>query len=156
MRLTFLCRVDARKAVMQVVNSGPRNIAGWLLAEELSAATGEALTDALADAVERACQKLRRPLARLVTEMGYQALLRRALHLAARDFPLLNSVRAGGPDAPCLDGLPSSMGGVDPAIVRAAATAIIANLIALLATFIGEDIAFRVLRDSWPDVDLGA
>ena len=129
-----------------------RDLAWWLLEQELGDAPEPAT---LADAAELACQKLCRRLARLVTVAGYQALLARALHLARGEFPFLEGVQAGAIEDPCLDGLRARLEGVDPATIRDALTAVLAGVIGLLVTFIGEDLALRLVRDVWPDAPFG-
>lgn len=111
--------------------------------------------EALLDAAERACQKLCRRLARLVTVAGYQALLARALHLARAEFAFLDGVRAGATEDACFEGLRATMEGIEPAMLRAALTAVLAGVIGLLTTFIGGDLAVRLVRDVWPDAPFG-
>jgi hypothetical protein len=124
----------------------------WILDREFVAADGEAA--ALLGAAEQACQKLGRRLAQLITAAGYQALLTRALHLARRDFSVLEGVRVGATTDLCFDGLAALLDGVEPATMRDALTAILAGVIGLLATFIGDDLALRLVRDVWPEIPL--
>ncbi|MGD9892654.1 MAG: hypothetical protein AB7R89_13470 [Dehalococcoidia bacterium] len=135
---------------MNAVTPAQRNLARWLLAQEL----GTVPEVALPDAAERACQKLGRRLTRLVTEVGYQALLARALHLARGEFPVLDEVRAGRLADVCLDGLPARAA-VEPATLREALTAVLAAIIGLLVTFIGGDLTLRVVHDVWPEAPFG-
>ena len=125
-----------------------RELALWLLEEEMGPVRG---SEALLDATEHACQKLGRRLARLVTVVGYQALLSRALHLARGEFPFLDGAQAGATEADCFDGLRATAGGIEPAILHAGLATVLANLIGLLMTFIGEDLALHLVRDVWPE-----
>ena len=111
--------------------------------------------EALLDAAERACQKLCRHLARLVTVVGYQALLARALHLARGEFPFLEGVRPGVTEDACFDGLRTTMEGIDAVTLRAALMTVLAQVIGLVTTFIGNDLTLRLVRDVWPDAPFG-
>jgi hypothetical protein len=122
------------------VTPAQRELALWLLEDGMGDARDP---EALLDAADGACQKLYRRLAKLVTVVGYQALLSRALHLARGEFPFLDGVRAGAPEGDCLDGL------------RAALTSVLANVIELLTIFIGDDLALRLVRDIWPNAPYG-
>jgi hypothetical protein len=127
----------------------PRHdLARWLLDEELG---GRREDGALLDAADRVARKLGGRLARLVTADGYRALLARALHLSAGAFPVLRGVRPGATDDVGFDGLREQSEGVDTAALRAAVTAALGAVLGLLAAFIGEDIAARLVRDVWPD-----
>ena len=126
-----------------------RQVASWLLAREME---GRQVPAALPDAAERACQKLCQRLAKLVTPAGSQALLARALHLVRPEFPFLEGVQACPQPEVCLGGLPERVQRVEPAVARAGLSAILASLIGLLVTFIGQDLALRLIRDTWPDL----
>jgi hypothetical protein len=129
-----------------------QDLARWLLAREMGDRADRA--DPVG-AAESACRKLSECVARLVTVVAFQALLARALHLARAEFPSLAGVRPGpSPDA-CLEGLSERLEGVEPARATEALAAVLANLLGLLATFIGDDITLRVVRDAWPDARLG-
>jgi hypothetical protein len=107
--------------------------------------------EALPEAAERVCQKLGMRLARLITQAGFRALIGRALHQAGSDFSFLTAVRAGAPPDKCLEGLIEGMQDVEAAQADAALSAIVASILGLLYTFIGEDLALRLVRDVWPD-----
>ena len=137
---------------MTAVTPAQRDLARWLLEEEMGDLREP---EALLDAAERACQKLCQRLARLVTVVGYQALLARALHLARGEFPFLDGVRGGATEDACFDGLRAKTEGIDPAMLRAALTTVLARVIGLLITFIGDDLTLRLVRDVWPDAPFG-
>src|SRR5688572_4896116 len=126
-----------------------RDLARRLLAVE---AAGESAADAhVHEAAVRVCEKLRISLTRLAGRDGFTALLRRALALARADIPALQTVTLT-PDG-CLEGLEmlavdATNGGSD------AAVAIIAHLLGLLVTFIGEPLTLRLVREAWPDASL--
>lgn len=93
-------------------------------------------------AVRRVCDKLRRPLSTLAGAAGFRSLLARALTLAKQESPVLDAwdVRPDG-SLEGLNGEASQSGAV-----------LIAHLIGLMNTFIGESLTLRLLHDVWPDV----
>lgn len=113
-------------------------------------------TPNLADAMERACQALHNRLAPLIGAAGFNALLGRAVKLAAREFPFLApSVAMTAPNS-SLDALRPAVEGREPAEVRDALVTILANFISLLVIFIGENLALRKVHEVWPDMPLHA
>ncbi len=93
-------------------------------------------------AVSRVCDKLRRPFATLAGIAGFRSLLARALTLAKQESPDLDGweVKSDG-----------SLEGLNGEATHSGAV-LIANLIGLMITFIGESLTLRLLRDVWPDV----
>lgn len=116
------------------------------LAHRLLALEGrlQSATDGPVDEAVRVLERLRIALARFAGPDGFTSLLRRALTLARIDHPALQqvSVKADGSLAG-LEQLPGD-----------AAIAIIAQLLGLLVTFIGESLTLRLVRDAWPDAPL--
>jgi hypothetical protein len=108
----------------------------------------------LADAMGRACQALHGRLAPLVSSAGFDALIGRAVKLAARDFPFLAVLNA--PTICSADGLRQAVEGRESREVADALVAIFANLIWLLVIFIGENLGLRKVREVWPEVPLTA
>jgi len=114
------------------------------LAQRLLAYEEVEANPAMADryAVYRVCDKLRRPLTTLAGAAGFRSLLARALTLAKQESPALGAweVKADG----SLEGLneeESPSGAV-----------LIAHLIGLMITFIGESLTLRLLHDVWKDL----
>ena len=93
----------------------------------------------------RVSEKLRRPLSTLVGSSGFRSLLARALTLAKAQAPGLSAVQIK-PDG-SLEGL-SDVGKQG----HAAAGMLIAQLLGLLVTFIGESLMLSLLLDAWPDL----
>jgi hypothetical protein len=120
------------------------NTATKQLADRLVSMENEARTIAPEDdfAVCRACEKLRRPLTRLVGIGGYRALLQRALILAQRESPTLSGVEVNA------DG---SMVGLESSAAEANSI-LVAHLIHLLMTFIGQSLTLTLLQDIWPEI----
>jgi hypothetical protein len=90
----------------------------------------------------RVCEKLRRPLVHLVGVGGFSSLLQRALSLAQRESPALARVEV------LSDG---GMAGLEGPAVEAVPI-LIAHLIQLLITFIGESLTRTLLQDIWPEI----
>ena len=90
----------------------------------------------------RVCEKLRRPLSTLAGTAGFRSLLARALALAKHEDRALDSVQVKE------DG---TLEGLDGEAAQAG-TVLIAQLVGLLATFVGETLTLRLLRDAWPDL----
>lgn len=97
-------------------------------------------------AVLRVSEKLRRPLSTLAGSAGFQSLLSRALTLAKRTSPGLNAVQVK-PDG-SLEGLNKIASGE----AAEAGILLIAQLLELLAHFIGESLTLGLVRDVWPDL----
>jgi hypothetical protein len=114
------------------------------LAQRLLAYEGVETSPSKADiqAVCRVCDKLRRPLITLAGVAGFRSLLMRALTLAKRESPVLDGwkVKADG-SLEGLNGEAAQSGGV-----------LIAHLIGLMITFIGESLTLRLLHDVWLDL----
>ena len=89
----------------------------------------------------RVFERLRLALARFAGSDSFASLVRRALALARADEPALRqvSINANG----SLEGLEEISG--DPIV------AIVAHFLGLLATFIGEPLTLRLVRDAWPE-----
>ena len=106
-----------------------RDLAAWLVAFE--AGTSDVLSeDRLATC--RVCEKLRRPLSHLTGPAGFSSLLARALTVAQREDPALAAVTVTPTGA--LEGLSGE--------AVQSCTTLIAHLIELLTTFIGESLTF--------------
>jgi hypothetical protein len=121
------------------INPKIRDLAQRLLSLE---STAENLSDSNTSAVRIVSEKLRRPLSRLAGTAGFRSLLMRALTLAKREAPLLDGVQVKE------DG---SLEGLDGEETEAGAV-LIAYLVELLETFIGESLTLRLLKDIWPSL----
>ncbi len=99
--------------------------------------------------VFRVVEKLRRPLVTLAGIAGFCSLLARALTLAKAQVPRLRAVQidleAG------LNGL-GDLGNQDQA--AEAGVMLIAELLGLLETFIGQSLMLSLARDAWPDLPI--
>ena len=116
-----------------------RELAQRLLAyETVEAGTANPATQA----VGRVCDKLRRPLTTVAGAAGFRSLLSRALTLAKQESPLLGALEVKS------DG---SLQGLHGEAAQSGAV-LIAQLIGLMITFIGESLTLRLLHDVWPDL----
>jgi len=99
----------------------------------------------------RVCTKLRRPLITLAGVAGFRSLLSRALTLARAEAPSLSAVQVAA------DGSLKGLDELEPQIdidkeqARDRGTILIAQLIGLLLTFIGEGLTLRLVQDVWPE-----
>jgi hypothetical protein len=90
--------------------------------------------------------KLHATLGKLIGTHGFDVVLARALTLAQREEPSLRNavVEPGG----TLKGMASA-----PADCECGLIAVLSQLVELLMRFVGEDLAGRVVRDTWPNVE---
>jgi hypothetical protein len=106
---------------------------------------------AVAAAASRAYDDLAGVLAPVIGDGGVAAMTDRALHLTTREYAWL-AARAPGPASATfthvIDALKQQD---DPAVAVEAAAAVLAAIIELLATFIGEPLAARLVQQAWPD-----
>lgn len=116
-----------------------RELARRLLVYE-ETETNPVLTDA--HAVSRVCDKLRRSLTSMVGAAGFRSLMMRALTLAKQESQAFDSFKVR-PDG-SLEVLRCEAG--------QSGAVLIAQLIGLMITFIGETLTLRLLHDAWPDL----
>jgi hypothetical protein len=102
----------------------------------------------------RVCEKLRLPLVRLAGVAGFRSLMSRAVAMAKSEVPSLAAVQVR--DDGSLEGLHGN--GKDPGADAAgdAGVVVVAQLLGLLVTFIGERLTLRLVRDAWPDASIPA
>lgn len=102
--------------------------------------------------VVRVCENLRLRLSKLAGDAGFRSLMSRAVALAKAEVPLLAAVqvRADG----SLEGFDRPIPGQDTGSGDEAGVAIVAQLLGLLVTFIGEPLTHRLVRDAWPNASL--
>ncbi len=116
--------------------------------------------EALIEAAERASDKVRAHLSKRIGQEGFRTLLARALTLTTAQFPHLSAVRIGadgslvGLRAAMSRGLGETQNNETRGAVVEGAVALVAHLLALLITFIGEDLTLRLLSAVWPELAL--
>jgi hypothetical protein len=128
-----------------------RDLAGRLIA--LEATDSKSPRTALPTAFV-ACEKLRPVLATLLGNLGFNALLSRALALATTEVQWLGALHVDADGA--LEGLAAPQATVSPAENARGGVVLLAQLLGLLATFIGDDLTLRLVREVWPKLDVDA
>jgi len=123
-----------------------RHLAQRLLAYE--AVAGES-SEPAESAAFRVCAKLRRPLTTLAGVAGFRSLLSRALTLAKAEAPSLSAVQVAADGS--VKGLDELASQTDKEQARDGGVILIAQLIGLLRTFIGEGLTLRLVQDVWPE-----
>ncbi len=123
-----------------------RHLARRLLAYE--AVAGEN-SEPAESAAFRVCAKLRRPLITLAGVAGFRSLLSRALTLARAEAPSLSTVQVAADGS--LKGLDEPEPHTAKEQARDGGAILIAHLIGLLLTFIGEGLTLRLVQDVWPE-----
>ena len=100
-------------------------------------------------AASRVCAKLRGPLITLAGVAGFRSLLSRALTLARAEVPSLSAVQVAADGS--LRGLDELVSQTDKEHAREGGVILIAQLVGLLLTFIGEGLTIRLVQDVWPE-----
>jgi hypothetical protein len=126
-----------------------RHLARRLIAVE---AARDESPGAPAGGAVRVCDRLRESLSRLTGVAGFRSLISRALALAKAEVPSLApaQVRADG----SLEGLDGSRHDQGAGSGGEAGVAVVAQLLGLLMTFVGEPLTLRLVRDAWPDASI--
>jgi len=130
---------------MNTATPAIQNLARRLIAFE----TARNPSDGLVGEAVRACEKLRVTLAKLAGVAGFRSLMARAMALATAEVPWLDSVqvRADG----SLEGFDAAGRQQSAVPAGEAGVVVVAQLLGLLATFIGEPLTRQLVRDAWPD-----
>jgi hypothetical protein len=126
-------------------------LAEWLVTAEMGATEGPPEGPA---AASRVFEKLSQRLAQLITPVGSEALLTRAVHLSRAEFAFLDGVQAAPGKASLIARLRETAATVEPDLAQQGFVTVIATLVDLLVSFIGEDLTFRLLRDVWPELPM--
>lgn len=119
-----------------------------LIALELRPEDGEG---AAGRAAFRVCEKMREPLGVLAGTAGYRSLLARALTLARSRAPWLAELKVrpdGALEFPAEAGVTRDAGEA-----ASGGAALVAELLGLLSTLIGDTLTLRLVRNVWPGVD---
>ncbi len=123
-----------------------RYLAQRLLTYEAVAGKNSETTES---AAFRVCAKLRRPLITLAGVAGFRSLLSRALTLARAEAPSLSAVQIAADGS--LQGLDELEPQIDKDQAREGGAILIAQLIGLLLTFIGEGLTLSMVQAVWPE-----
>ena len=127
----------------------PAELARRLLTDE----AGEHQSpEEVAAAAARAYERLRERLTVFLGQQGFDALWARAMHLAQRQFRSWDETAGAESPDTLPPGLHTAMRGRGSAEARDILIAAFASFIALLFTFIGEEVGFRFIRQLWPNL----
>ncbi len=109
-------------------------------------------SDGHVDEAVQVCDKLRGPLSKLAGVFGFTTLLSRALALAKREVPSLQAVKVR-PDG-SLEGWVKAGRDrdQDEGSMATGGEVLVARLLGLLVTFIGEALTLRLVHEAWPDL----
>lgn len=129
---------------MSVATPPLRSLAAKLLALETDPGPSSEATAAF-----RVCGKLGVLLTKLAGAAGYGALLSRALLLARADVPWLEGLKAQ-PDGR----LECVRRDIDNEELIRGEVALVAQLLGLLHTFIGESLTTQLVKEAWPAIHL--
>ena len=97
----------------------------------------------------RVCDKLRQPLSRLAGIAGFRALLSRALALASGEVRWLKAVHITAEGS--VEALDEAQAQLSQDEGARGEIVLVAHLLGLLVTFIGEELMLRVVQETWPD-----
>lgn len=125
------------------------DVAERLVAEETRATRS---SDASGPTNFRVCEKLRASLSTVVGTMGYRALVSRALALAKVEAPELLPLQVSREGA--LEFPPGFETHCDRRKSAAGEAVLTAQLLALLANFVGRALTLRLVQDIWPKAAL--
>lgn len=131
---------------MRSVPPSLKKFARRLLALE----TAGKAADASGWAAFQVSEKLRRPLSTLAGVAGFRSLMSRALALATGEVQWLKAVHIKADGS--LEGLDEVRAQLSAAEIAEGEAALIAQLIGLLVTFIGESLTVRLMQEVWPEI----
>ena len=126
-----------------------RDLARRLLADEAAASKSSLSTES---AVLLVYEKLRRSLCALAGVAGFRSLASRALTLAKVEAPSLSAMQVTADGALQELGEPESQ--IDQCQPDEGGVILLAQLLGLLITFIGETLTLRLVQDTWSDAGL--
>ena len=128
-----------------------RNLARQLIAQEHDANDPNP-----ARAAFRVCDKLRKSLSVLTGVRGFAALSARALSQAGEHVPWLRELLVVDANGAVVPPSPEAEAKITARDCAKGGLALVDNLLALLATFIGETLTLRLVQQVWPKVELKA
>lgn len=114
--------------------------------------------ESMIGAAERVSDKLCAHLSNRIGQEGYRTLLARALTLTTAQFPHLSTVQIGadgslvGLREAAVAGFQKTPGGASQQDAVEGTVALVAHLLGLLFTFIGEDLTLRILSTVSPEL----
>ena len=104
------------------------------------------------EASERTFQRLQEHMSNLIGRVGFQALMTRAAHLTRAEAGWIESIAIERESRVTLQGLDVVLEREGAARAMEGMVLLLANLIGLLCTFIGEELTLRLLRRIWEEI----
>jgi len=141
------CRIPVRLSAMAIDNMRQFVFRRMLVREAGTAAEASAV----AAAAGRLWEHLARQLVPLIGDAGIAALCDRGVHLAQRQVPGLALPPLSEADGTPFTRAHQFIANQEPALVDEAAVALLTTVTELLASFIGDSLTTRLLREAWPD-----
>ena len=122
-----------------------REMARRLVEHEASAL----VADVHSSAALRCCERLRQPLARLAGVAAFRSLISRALSLSYAGAPWLNAVHVAANGS--FEGLEAAKVHLSQEKIAEGEVLLVAHLIGLLVTFVGEEFTLQLVLEAWRD-----
>jgi hypothetical protein len=144
-----LMSIPTRALPMSRATPQMRTFANRLIIHETG---GTKFSETKIQAAFHVCEKLRPHLASLMGTGGFRALLSRALALANAEVLWLRAVHVRSDGS--LEGLEELHAQLDPAKLAEGGIVLLAQLLGLLAAFIGDNLTLGLIREVWPKVQL--
>ena len=120
----------------------------------LTACTGSTVDAAsVADATGTTCARILDHIGPLVGRRATEALLARSVYLSKQKFPLLERVETGEAQDKVVRELALCLRAARPDEAMKMAISVLAMFVSILADFISESLALRLLREACPDPD---
>jgi len=126
-----------------------RDLAQRLLSDEVAAEKTSLSTESALSCVY---EKLRWNLCALAGVAGFRSLASRALTMAKSEAPSLSSIQIAADGS--LEGLGDHESQSNKHQADEGGVILLAQLLSLLITFIGETLTLRLVQDTWPDAGL--
>ncbi|WP_437814921.1 hypothetical protein [Sorangium sp. So ce1078] len=129
-----------------------RVLSRWIIEHEIA---GRERPADIAQGIESAFRRLHQVMSTVIGPLGFQAVLTRAVHVTRRASPGFGAYDVTCGDAVVMKGMSEMIEREGAAQASAAAVVLVDNVIALLSSFIGEDLTFRLLRRGFPGLPGG-
>ena len=134
---------------MSTASPATQDLARRLLAFE---AKHDNASDARLHVAVQVIEELRIHLISLAGVVGFRSLLSRALTLAKSEVPSLDMVQVREDGS--LEGLDGIAQSQEAVAAGDAGLVLVAHLLELLVTFIGQPLTLRLVSDAWPDASI--
>ena len=96
--------------------------------------------------------KLLEVIAPIMGSLAFDALFARTLKKTARSFPALQKTENSGPASSELTKFCERLKAQDSISIEPLIESMLGSFVALLTTFIGEALTWKLIRSAWPDV----